>query len=548
MKNNRTILAPIAVFALALVTGGWFLQRGVEAERSVFADARLFREVVDHVRRAFVDEVDQGVLYRSAIDGALESLGDPHTNLIDAETWDSFRFRSGADAEYGGVGLEILRREGEITVMTAMPGGPAKRVGIRPGDVIVEVDGVPTEDWDTDMAAEHLRGSPGTSVRVKVRRPGVPEPIEFTIERAVIELKSVPFARMLEDGIGYVPLQVFNQTSSREVEAAIADLRAAGMRALVLDLRQNPGGLLDEGAGVADLFLDRGELIVETRGRVPDQNQTFSALRDQVAPGLPVVVLVDEGSASASEILAGALQDHDRALVVGERSFGKGSVQTLYRLSGGNVLRLTTARWYTPAGRTIQKPFDELDAPGGPDRTAIGIFGEPVLRPDPEADAERPTFRSMGGRTLVGGGGITPDLIVLPDTLTSEEQDAVWALNPHAGVLATHLFDYAVRYVNDHAVSEGFRLPEADLDAFYRELADAGVTLEPDVRRASRRFMRARLEREILTQALGEEGAFAAESGLDGQLRAALEVLRRAETQADLFEAVQGAGAGGGGR
>lgn len=525
------------VLGIALVTGGWFLQRGMDRDEGLYAQVRVFQEVMDHVSRGFVNPVKDSDLYDSAIEGVLQSLGDPHTSLIDAETWESFRFRSGADAEYGGVGLEILRRDGEITVMTPLPGGPSLRAGIRTGDVIAEVDGEPTADWDTDVTADRLRGRPGTEVEVGIRRPGVEHLIPFTIQRAVIELLSVPFAAMLEDGVGYLPLQVFSETSTKEVRAALESLTDQGMTSLILDLRGNPGGLLDEGAGVADLFLEKGVPIVETKGRTPEQNHAFVSRAGQLYPDLPIVVLLNGGSASASEILAGALQDHDRALVVGVQSYGKGSVQTLYRLTGGDILRLTTAKWYTPAGRTIQKDYAAQSALADPKNVALGLMGEPVARPRP-VDPDVPTFTSMGGRTLTGGGGITPDVVVMSDTLSNTVREAVWALGARGGAISTAVFDFAVRYVQEREVGAEFSLPSEDLDRFLTELAAGGAAFEPSVLRTSRSFLKRRVEREIMNQAGGEEGRFMHEVAWDLPVREAIRLLANVDSQTALFAEV----------
>ncbi len=539
--SARSVWGPLVVLVVAFVTGGWFLQRGVAQEANVYLQARLFQEVLDHVTEQYVDPVDRSALIGSAIAGVLDELNDAHTSFIDAETWDRFRFRSGADADYGGVGLEILKRDGWVTVITPIPGGPAVRAGIRAGDRVIEVEGASAEDWETDQAASLLRGTPGTDVSLLIDRPGVDKPIPFTLTRAVIELLSVPFATILDEGVGYIPLQVFSETSGREVRGAIERLQAEGMTSLILDLRGNPGGLLEEGVGVADLFLANGSAILETRGRASGQNQNFGAVNPEMVPGVPVVVLVNERSASASEIVAGALQDHDRALVIGNRTYGKGSVQTLFRLSGGNILRLTTARWYTPAGRSIQIVHDELEGSDPSQGLALGLGGEPVFRDVPE---ELPTVESLGGRTIYGGGGITPDLVVLPDTLSSGEQAAVQRLFRSAGVFATASFDHAVSYVQDHPDLEpGFALGTEDLDRFYRTLVDElEVVLSESDFRSAVRYVTHQLERQIALQAWGEEGAFLHTRGEDRQLNDAIEILRRAETPEALFSLARAAG------
>ena len=547
MANNddmstRSAWGPLLVLVVALVTGGWFLQRGVAQDANVYLQARLFQEVLDHVTEQYVDPVDRSGLIGSAIEGVLGELNDAHTSFIDAETWDGFRFRSGADADYGGVGLEIRKSDGWVTVITPIPGGPAVRAGIRAGDRIIEVEGASAADWETDQAANLLRGAPGTDVSLLIDRPGVDDPIPFTLTRAVIELLSVPFATMVDEGVGYIPLQVFSETSGREVRDAIERLQEEGLTSLILDLRGNLGGLLEEGVGVADLFLADGSPILETRGRAAGQNQNFGAVNAEMVPGLPVVVLVNESSASASEIVAGALQDHDRALVIGTRTYGKGSVQTLFRLSGGNILRLTTARWYTPVGRSIQIVHDEPAENDPPQSPALGLGGEPVLK---DVSEELPTVESMGGRTIYGGGGITPDLVVLPDTLLAREQAAVQRLFRSANVFATASFDHAVSYVQDHPDLEpGFGLRSADLDGFYRTLIDERemVLDELDFVTAVR-FVTYQLESQIALQAWGEEGAFLHTRGDDRQLNDAIEILRRAETPEALFSLARAAGA-----
>lgn len=525
MRYSRSIVAPVMVLIIALVTGGWFLQRGVPGSGgNVYMQTRLFQEVVDRVQATFVDPVDRADLVDSAIEGMLEGLGDPNTSFIDAELWESFSLRSGAEAEYGGVGLEILRQNGLVTVISTIPGGPSKRMGIRSGDLIVEIDGEDITEWDTDQAADLLRGTPGTEVSLSILRPGVEKPISFTFERAVIELKSVPFSMVLEDDIGYLPLQIFGETSAKEVRDALQALSEEGMRGLILDLRGNPGGLLDEGVAISDLFLDRGSRIVETKGRAPGQSEAFSATTDQISPDLPLVVLVNEGSASASEIVAGALQDHDRAVVVGGRSFGKGSVQTLYRLTGGDILRLTTAKWFTPSGRSIQKDYAEQFGPGRFRNTTRALDGSRVERPSLE---ELPTFTSMGGRTIYGGGGIIPDLTVIPDTLRGAELTSVQAIDGAAGGFRTELFGFAVTYIQQHeALRPGFDLSVASVNAFHDQVARADLGVErADLRKADR-FIRYQLEREIALQAWGEKGEFDQIRDRDEQLRAAIELLR----------------------
>jgi len=532
MKLRRSVLAPAVILTVAVLSGGWFLQNGVGQEQNVYLQIRLLQEVVDHVSDRYVDEVDRERLYDAAIDGVLRDLDDPNTAFLEASEYENLRIRT--EGEYGGVGLEITQRNGWVTVVTALPGTPGTRAGLRPGDRFVEVAGQSTEGWDVDRVVDLLRGEPGTPVELKVERPGVEQPIPFTVTRARIELRSVPFATLLEGEIGYIPLQVVSETSSQEVREAIESLRGQGARGIVLDLRGNPGGLLDEGVAVTDLFLEREAEIVETRGRARGQNQVFRARDPQRYGELPVVVLVDERSASASEIVAGALQDHDRALLIGTPSFGKGSVQTLYRLTGGNVLKLTTARWYTPVGRSIEKDRDGDSGVGsGPGHLTLN--GHVVSRPD---TAGRPTFETRAGRRVYGGGGITPDLLILPDTLSEEEGRGVRRLFQLGGAFETAIFNYAVDYLRDHPeLDPGFSLHDPDLEAFYERLPSSDVSLERESFERAKRFVRYRLEEEIATQKWGQEGAFRRTAEVDRPLRRAIELLSGASSSVALFRA-----------
>ncbi len=382
-----------------------------------------------------------------------------------------------------------------------------------------------------------LRGSPGSDVELRVRRPGVEGLLSFTVTRERIQLRSVPFVTEVSEDIGYVPLQLMSESSSEEVRQAVDSLREAGMRGLIFDLRSNPGGLLDQGVGVTDLFLPSGETVVETRGRASGQNQVFDTSDPAAYEGLRVVVLVDGHSASASEIVAGALQDHDRALIVGAPSFGKGSVQTLYRLTGGNVLKLTTARWYTPSGRSIEKEDRSEQQPGGETlddlNGVLTLQGNVVQRPD---TTDRPTFQTQAGRTVFGGGGITPDVLVMADTLERDEEDAVRDLFRTGGTFWTAVFNYSVEYLRENPDPErGFSLSDADVERFYGTLAE--LDAEVDRAPAADRFVRFQLEKEIANQAWGRIGEFRQTLETDRQLQRALELLERSDTQASLFEA-----------
>jgi carboxyl-terminal processing protease len=524
MRLRRTIVAPLLIALMALVTGGWFLQRGASSERSVYAQARLFDEVMRRISESFVDAKDPSELYEMAVEGLIGELGDPHTTFMRPRDYEALRIST--QGEYGGIGAQIGRRGEWITIIAPLPETPAERAGLRAGDQIIEIDGESTRNWSEDQAVGRLRGPRGRPVDIRVARPGADQPIAVRIVRAEIHLRAVPTAYLLEPGVGYIDLQTFNETATQEVQAAIERLRSDGARSLILDLRSNPGGLLDQGLSISNLFMGSGQLISETKSRVSNQNQRSVASGRDAYPDMPIVVLVGPGSASASEILAGALQDHDRALVLGRTTFGKGSVQTLYPLTNNNWLKMTTARWYTPSGRSIQRPFDADQHPV--------VLGADTVRDEPQ---DRPEYRTSGGRIVYGGGGIHPDLIVQPDTFALEER-------PFAQEMVQRQFakyinaklNFAVRFVDRNPnLQPGFDVTPAMLDDFYRTLEAEGVEVDRGVYDAAARWVAMELGDEITYSKWGEQERQKRRNARDPQVGTAVELLRTAESPQALF-------------
>jgi carboxyl-terminal processing protease len=524
MKIKRTLMAPVLVAGLAMATGGWFLQRGIGEERNIYANARLFEDVLRFVSDNFVDSKQPGELYQMAIDGMLTELGDPHTSLMPARDYERLRMQT--QGEYGGIGIQIDRRGGWITVIAPLPGTPGARAGLQAGDQIIEVNGESTRDWDTDMAVSQLRGPRGSKVRIMIARPGAPEPMPMEITREEITIQAVPSAYMMDGNVGYVELVSFAESSTDELRQAIQRLRSEGARGLILDLRRNPGGLLEQGATVADLFLNRGQVIVETKGRASNQNHRMVARTADQFPGLPVVVLVEPQSASASEIVAGALQDHDRALVLGRTTYGKGSVQTLFPLSGQNWLKITTARWYTPVGRSIQKPY--------------GIDAHPVELDDGALAAQdtmdRPEYRTDSGRTVYGGGGIHPDLIIGPDTLTAAERPYRQAVIRRAQEWRAAQTAMAVQIIRANPqLRQDFTVTPAMRDLYFRELQQREVLAERELFDAAQRITDQEIVREVTYSKWGEQAASQRLNAQDPQVRTAVDLLRRANSPQSLF-------------
>lgn len=353
----------LAALSLAFALGGlaWGgSQRAAPPKSALFPDAELyrkveqFRDVLELVHEEYVDEKAASLdkLTAAALKGMLNSL-DPHTEFLPAKAFDDMKADS--RQEYGGIGVQVENRDGRMHIIAPIKGSPGEKAGLARGDIIVAVSGSSVEGLSLDQMVERLRGKPGTSVTITVLRPSTGARADHTIQRALIETRSVDNSELLPGGIGYISISNFYEKTGEEFREAVRDLQAQGMRALVLDLRNNPGGLLSAAVEVAGRFFRKGELVVYTQGRTPDSRQDLKSRNRETPPEIPVAVLMNSGSASASEIVAGALQDTKRAFVVGETSFGKGLVQSILPLRGGEALRLTTSQYYTPSGRRIQE-------------------------------------------------------------------------------------------------------------------------------------------------------------------------------------------------
>jgi carboxyl-terminal processing protease len=530
MRHRWAITAAIAV--ISFFSGGWLLQRGT-GDQAVFRQARIFDDVLNHVRHFYVDSVPEADLYKKATDGLLTELKDPYSVLLVEDDFKELTEKTSGN--YAGLGIQIDVRDGWITVVAPLPESPAERAGIQTGDLIVEVDGRSTHDWKSEAAVKALRGQAGSKVKILVRRPGLDDPMPYELTRAAIHVRSVPPGTMFDGGVGYISLNPVSETSAQELENEIAAMKKKGMKSMLLDLRNNPGGLLDQGVKVADLFLDPGQEIVSTRGRSRGSTRQFFDSDKQLDPALPIVVLVSEGTASAAEIIAGALQDHDRALVVGTPSFGKGLVQTLYPLGESTALKLTTARWFTPSGRTIQRiATDELDQV----RQAMADV-DPRAPRDSASDsamAARPVFRTDAGRTVRGGGGIVPDVVVRPDTFTISEREFVKAVGEKAASYRDALTSYALELKEQKAVtSERFSVTPAMRQAFYDRLTKKGVVVPPATFDAASPFIDQQLGYEISRYSFGRPAESRRRWQDDPQMQEALRLLRRATTPKDLL-------------
>jgi carboxyl-terminal processing protease len=523
MRSRGVVAA--AVLSSALVSGGWLIEREAAAHTPLDASAgaRLFDQVMAHVRRDFVDTLPDSLLYRKAVAGVLGELHDPHTVFLDQRRLS--RLDESTSGHYAGVGIQIDARDSGITVVATLRGTPAEQAGMSSGDRIVEIDGKSARGLTSEEALKTLRGTAGTSVRVVVERPGVTAPLAFTLKRRDIQVNPVQHAILLQDGIGYADLTVFSSEAAVDLSRAIDSLRAAGARSLVLDLRGNPGGLLDQGIGVADLFLDAGQAIVSTRGRTPDESRAFADRGPQRWKDMPVVVLTDSSSASASEIVAGALQDHDRALVVGTATYGKGSAQRVFRIRDGAV-KLTTALWYTPNGRSINRPHT-----GGASVPGVGD-DEPVA---PDTTKPRPKFKTDAGRTVLGGGGIVPDVVVPRRVVTTHEKALQEALGAKTPRFRETLVDYAISLKASRGVtSPDFTVTPVMRDELYRRLQGRGVVVDRAVYDSAQTLVNRALGGQISRFVFGPQVEFARALREDADLAKARDLLRGVSTPADL--------------
>ena len=519
--KNRSIVG-LAVLSSALVTGGWIVEHGSRpVGRDLPATRHLFDEVLQHVRRDYVDTLADSILYRHAIDGALGELHDPHTVFLDPRRLG--RLDESTSGHYAGVGIQMDVRDSGVTIIGTLPSSPAEDVGLMVGDRIVSIEGKPTYGLTADEALKSLRGAAGTVVHVLVVRPGVTERMPFTLTRRTIEVNPVQHASIVGDGVGYVNLTVFSAAAANDLKTAIDSLRNAGAHSLVLDLRSDPGGLLGQGIDVADLFLDSRQPIVATKGREDSETHAFEDRAPQRWPDMPIVVLTDSSSASASEIVAGALQDHDRAVIVGTATYGKGSAQRVYRIEH-SALKITTALWYTPSGRSINRPRvpvkdDNADAPAKSDSAPL-----------------RPKFKTDGGRTVLGGGGIVPDIEVALRVVTPSDR----ALQGALGAKAPRFRDAVVDLALSMKVAKSVRDPNFTVtpemrDDLFRRLQARGVTVNRTIFDAASGLVDRALTSQVSRFVFGPQAEFARNLREDPTMQRAMTLLHGVRTPSELL-------------
>ena len=522
--------AAVFVVVLCALVGGFFGRGALVAQDQVPDQYKVFTAALAAIEGNYVGDVESDRLVYSAISGMLQTL-DPHSSFMDPRSYAQMRERQ--EGRYYGLGISIVVVDGDITVANVFEESPAYEKGLRRGDVIARIEGQDTKGWTSDQAVGKLRGPKGTAVRISLKRVGYENLIDLEVRRDEVQMRTVPAAVMLDPSTGYIRLQDFGENTDQELGRALRDLTQKGMKRLVLDLRENPGGALDQAIRVSNRFLPKGDLIVYTRGRAANSDQDYRATQESDYLTLPMITLVNRRSASASEIVAGALQDHDRSLIVGETTFGKALVQSVYRVQNAGAA-ITTARYYTPSGRLIQRPWD-------------GSFDEYLTYTFREQDAGK-THKpedlkyTDAGRKVYSGGGVEPD---------RRFDGPVEGFNPtrfSRTIYARNLFDtYAQRFSrrgdtriapstpnNDsHNLASNFDVTDAMVAEFKQLVQKSPVPFDEAAWQKDQDFIRAMIRKEIDIDLFGLALAYQNLAKRDPQLQFAVTLFPEAQQLLD---------------
>ena len=512
--RNRSILGGLAFVIAGSLAGGLLGGRSATLPDQAGDQLGTYNQLLSLVQSRAADTVDPRVAIEGSIRGLVRTL-DPHTNYLDPDDYRGMLEEQ--QGSFSGLGIVISKPSTDkpLTVISPLEGTPAFNAGIRAGDVISQIEGVDTLDMTIDEALKRLKGPKGTPVTITVTRPGYDEVLHFTIVRDDIPTNSIRQAFLIRPGIGFIKIENFTRTTDHELEEKIKAMQKQGMTRLVLDLRRNPGGLLEQAVRVADRFLGKDQMIVYTKGRINGSDQEYRSTGTGNRADLPLVVLVDKFSASASEIVAGAMQDHDRGLIVGNTTWGKGLVQTVYPLSHDAALALTTARYYTPSGRLIQRDYNSLE-----DYLSHDEKEEDLVK------SAKEVRHTDGGRTVYGGGGIHPDVIVDLDP-TPKFVDQLER--------AQIFFHFAVDYNARHkSVPKGFEVTVQVLQEFQAFLDKRKVKWTPEDIESSRERLKSEIKEAIASALWGFEEGYKVYAESDRQIQKALELFPQAQYLANL--------------
>ena len=523
MRRYRAVSAVLFAIVLSALVGGLFGRSALATDDKISDHSRAFTAALATIENNYVDKVEAENLVTGAIRGMLGTL-DPHSSYFTPKEYAQMRERQ--EGRYYGIGVSIVAIDGDITAMQVFEGSPAHKKGIRSGDVLASVNSKSMKGWTTEQAMHELRGPRGTRVNVEIKRRGYDAALGFELTRDEVYIPTVPASFMIDASTGYIRMQDFGENTDRDVKHALRELTSKGMRRLLFDIRGNPGGPLDQAIKVANEFLPRGRMIVKTHGRIANSDQEYRAQDDGEFTEIPIVLLANRNSASASEIVTGALQDHDRAYVVGETTFGKALVQSVYRISGNAGLALTTAHYYTPSGRLIQRPWD-------------ATFDEYLsygLQDQSQARAHTPSelMHTDAGRPVYSGGGIEPDKRVVGPVGPNNGG----GFNPtrfgRSLLGRTEFARFAQRFsaVGDTrvsgastgraAVNPNFAVDDAMVADFREQLKTDHVKIDEDAFKKDDTFIRAMIRFEIDTALFGVSDAWRHLIGVDPQAQAGL--------------------------
>ena len=534
MKKRFSTPAVIVFCLIALLLG--MQLNSVISGDNIYEQLSKFKDVLSLTEKYYVENVDTPKLVESAINGVLSNL-DPHSVYIPPSQLP--KIQEDFQGSFEGIGVEFDVTTDTLLVVAPITGGPSEALGIMAGDRIIRINDTSCLRIKQEEVFKKLRGPKGTHVKVSIYRTGEKNLIDYDIVRDKIPIYSVDTYYMVDDRVAYVSINRFSETTTSEFVAALTKLKTQGMKRLVLDLRFNPGGYLEQAVRVSDEFLPRGKKIVYTKGRTPESNEDFISSGAGRFTDLPLIVLVDHGSASASEIVSGAVQDHDRGLIVGETTFGKGLVQKQFPLPDKSALRLTTARYYTPSGRLIQRPYDGKDRAAYRDEALNRSEEEGNnIEHRSESDSGRAVFKTDGGRKVYGGGGITPDYIVKPDTATHLTRE----------MLAKRVFfDYSNMYIEEQGnalrarfgkdgrkYQKEFSVASDMMDKFEAMAKKKGMTIDREQYAKDLSLIKTRLKADIARPIWGNEAWSLIMRSEDPQFQKALGLFPEAEKIAGL--------------